>query len=506
MVDWKSSSIQLISGVVGSSLFLFGVTTFYADYVQKPQIKIDTFPVPISYDRFDNGTYRFIYSIEVGIRNDGNTPATDVLLKFSGGNPVKHESVSAFSQENFTKEPAESGVFAWNISRLSGGATFTIIYAASSHYEENSIYFPDLDIEPGTSIVLGAVRGLETDAESETVFLNNYSRIFYYSIPDYTISFASDQGTKVVGGVPFGDSASRAVATLNTTLSPFLPLILLSAVSAAIFFMPRISDIIRRRRHGNVQIKMFISLLSEVKIVHDTLREDVNSKRIFPCKLWGSVSSDVKRELFDNYDDYNRINRFYEELKIRDTLLSANSDTFRFSNKELLQISDELLRKIRWARYQVIHFSVPVAKTVFSAVAMVFAQLMILLFLPSLLLNVVSNGIMAITILSITFIAVAVFVYALLEIILGTRSTFYKSKRSHFMLNLRRTMKIRLFVLCLIIVAVPSFFGLILGFPELPNLLDPLSSSTIIAILQIAAVFLLVLYASRKIKKSIVAL
>jgi hypothetical protein len=253
---------------------------------------------------------------------------------------------------------------------------------------------------------------------------------------------------------------------------------------------------------------MFISLLSEVKIVHDTLREDVNSKRIFPCKLWGSVSSDVKRELFDNYDDYNRINRFYEELKIRDTLLSANSDTFRFSNKELLQISDELLRKIRWAKYQVIHFSVPVAKTVFSAVAMVFAQLMILLFLPS-LLNDVSSGIMAImaiTILSITFIAVAVFAYALLEIILGTRSTFYKSKRSHFMLNLPRTMKIRLFVLCLIIVAVPSFFGLTLGFPELPNLLDPLSSSTIIAILQIAAVFLLVLYASRKIKKSIVAL
>jgi hypothetical protein len=499
VVDWKSSSIQLISTIAGSSLFLFGVTTFYTDYLQKPQIEVN-FSEPGCYNVQINSTSTLILCrVQTNIINVGNAAATGVLLTFElldlpfvHSYVIEYEPIPTFStvldassEENFTWKRAESNLLSWEIPRLAPGSTFEMHVVIRSA-DPNVVL---------TSSPCGSA-----------LFSADMQQSFDSLCPSYKISTASDQGTKIAYGYTAPDDYSRNITLFMDVIPSFTPLIALSAVSAVIIFMPRISDIIRRRRHGNEQIKMFISLLSEVKMVHDTLREDVNSKRIFPCKLWGSASSDVKRELFDNYDDYNSVNSFYEVLEIRNSLLAANSDAFSFSNRELLQISDDILRKIRWAKYEAIHFSVPIALTIFGALAVFAAELVILILsspddVQDFLVDVLRYQGIPVILYSVMMIAGAVIASALLGKILNIQSIFSKRKGNRFKLTLSRTMKIRLFVLSLILGGLPVLFIQLSREGFFFASWEFVYSLLLFGIIEIVAMFLLVIYAARKIKK-----
>lgn len=81
MVDWKSSGIPLISSILGSFV-LFGVSTFYEDYVKEAQIVVDTYSSgPRIFEDLNRTLMYRVYEIDAGIQNLGNSPATELILK-----------------------------------------------------------------------------------------------------------------------------------------------------------------------------------------------------------------------------------------------------------------------------------------------------------------------------------------------------------------------------------------------------------------------------------------
>jgi hypothetical protein len=544
VVDWKSSGTQLISGIVGSSLFLFGITTFYTDYLQKPRVEINTIAGPIYpnmstvYDALSNeGIFQegnetsiiieLKYDIQANIKNAGNTPATDVIMTCllqHNHDYIVTDKPLATSEENFTKILEEPKLVTWEMPRLAAGSTF--IMHVNVTQSISSDYFAEKVVElqqsqPGYNFV--------PEAEAQILLSqpgnNLEDAVWGFFSPSYNISAAANQGTEVKSArsqtfslgsyttLDFDSVLSEQLANISAQISAYAPLIALTAVSASIIFMPRISDIIKRRRVERDRVKMVSAVYSEIKIVRDALSEDINSKRIFPCKVWYSASSDLKRQVFDNYADYKSINDFYEELEIRDSLFAANSDAFRINNKELLQKSDDILRKIRWAKYLMIHFSVPLAITTLGSLAVIFGELLVVISLQGLTELLTMGEPTLISILQITNIVIltisgTVITFAVLEKILNIQSIFSKSDGNQFKLTLPRAMQIRLFGLCFILGIVPGLLGVSLSLYITILMRDSQSVGNILSIAigvvpQIVAMFLLVSYAARKIKKSV---
>jgi hypothetical protein len=485
VVDWKSSATQLISGIVGSSLFLFGLTTFYTDYLQKPRVEISAevdLLDPSDRDFLDylsqgeNETKRFTgslankselkYEIQADIVNLGNTPATEVRVTYAllddrlreEDNYIDAHNPLVFSQENFTTIFEHPKRVIWEIPRLAAGSTFFMNVNVTQNFTGSLM--PDQLFErfPGQFSKELTSRGNELEAFQ--VLESFYS-------PNYYISVAADHGTTLRDFGSFTNSEElneQLLSDINAAIFANAPLIFLSVVSVLIILIPQISIVIKHRRVKNEQAKMVSAVHSEIKMVHDAVEEDMSSKKIFPCKVWHSAPSDLKRQTFDNYDDYTSINNFYEELEIRDSLLTAKSEAFRIDNKELLQISDDILRKINWVKYRMIHFSVPIARTALSALAVAFSEYVIF----NLVAELTPRGLpqWAPILLLTMAITGAVIAFALLARILNIQSIFSKRDNNRFKLVLPRDKKIRLIVLCLIAGGIFPLVLTILVFTE----------------------------------------
>jgi hypothetical protein len=499
VVDWKSSGTQLISGIVGSSLFLFGVTTFYTDYLQRPQLFIDTGTDFISHtpsDVFNMSTKEteLKYTILARVSNHGNTPAKEVLVTCfldDNDNYIVSGKPLAESEEEFNETREEPKLVAWEMSRLATDSTFTIRVNVTQTFQPNHV---------------------PTDLLSSNLDNGTIQRY----APSFKISAAADQGTqvKIQGETP--DVLSVQLANIRGGISNFAPLIVLSAISVTIIYIPRISDTVRNRRIGNERVKMISEVHDEIKMVHDTLLRDMNSKRIFPYKPWYSASPDIKHQIFDNYDDLNKINIFYEELEIRDSLLAANSDVFMVNNEELFHLSDEILRKIPWSRYLVIHFSVPMAMTIFSALAVLGGEILLYLLIPIYLspqiFQLISDYlIVEVTRYSIMTVIGTLIALPLLRKILNIKSVFPKleytisfSRSTSNQFRLTSYMKIRLILIALVMGTQASLF-IFLATYSLSYYLDDPYITLIGVVLQILTTFLYVREAAGKLKKSIIS-
>lgn len=84
MVDLKTSGIQIVSTVIGSSLLLFAITTFYSDFLNKPNVSARIVPNI-------NGS-----SIE--LTNNGRVPATNLILTVES--PADIAGYEIFTTEN----------------------------------------------------------------------------------------------------------------------------------------------------------------------------------------------------------------------------------------------------------------------------------------------------------------------------------------------------------------------------------------------------------------------
>jgi hypothetical protein len=487
MVDWKSSSIQLIATLAGSSVFLFGVTTIYTDYFQQPQIFIDTtadfIPHSPIVDVPNNSTKgaELKYTVRAIIENHGNTPAEDVVVTCLLEDVyIVTDKPLAWSEEDFNETRKEPNLVTWEMSRLADGSTFEIAVNVTRSFQPNQV--------PEALLV--------SNLDNETI--QQYE-------PSFKISAAADQGTEVRYHGERNDYVSTLLTKIRGGISTFAPLIALSAVSVIIIYIPRISDIVKRRRIGNEHIKMISRIRNEVEMVRDIVKHG-NSKQILPYKNWYSESSDTLHQIFDNYDDYNKINNFYELIKLRNVDLAANSpDLVMKDNNDLSEISDEILTKIAWSKYLVIHYSVPIAMTIFSAIAVLGGELIMIQLIHiyfEQLTQEIDRHIHDVSQFLLLTITGAIIVFPLLQKILNTHSVFSKSKSSLFKMTLR--MNIGVFVVSLIIGAQASIFLFLAG-NVLTFYLEDVYITPICGTMVILTTFGCVMIAARELNRSILS-
>src|SRR5215208_3694628 len=86
MVDLKASGIQIVSSIIGSSLLLFAITTFYSDFFNKPNVGARIVPNI-------NGT-------SVELTNNGRVSATNLILTVES--PANIADYKIFTTENRT--------------------------------------------------------------------------------------------------------------------------------------------------------------------------------------------------------------------------------------------------------------------------------------------------------------------------------------------------------------------------------------------------------------------
>jgi hypothetical protein len=88
VADLKASGIQIVSSIIGSSLLLFAITTFYSDYVNKPDIRARVVP---------NGN-----AASIELTNNGRVPATNLILIVKSSLNIADSKI--FATENWTKK------------------------------------------------------------------------------------------------------------------------------------------------------------------------------------------------------------------------------------------------------------------------------------------------------------------------------------------------------------------------------------------------------------------
>jgi hypothetical protein len=86
MVNLRISDFQVVTSIISSGLIVFAITTFYSDFINKPDIHIN----PLI-----DGNWS---SIE--LRNNGMAPATHVLLTLEV--PAENIIQRIFTTENWT--------------------------------------------------------------------------------------------------------------------------------------------------------------------------------------------------------------------------------------------------------------------------------------------------------------------------------------------------------------------------------------------------------------------
>ena len=80
------------------------------------------------------------------------------------------------------------------------------------------------------------------------------------------------------------------------------------------------------------------------KIFH-IFNKDIASRRIISYDLWDSIPEIEKRKIFNNYNDYKKINEFYNEAKNRDNsfFYDIDDETLQVYNDRILNLSSDLI-------------------------------------------------------------------------------------------------------------------------------------------------------------------
>jgi hypothetical protein len=275
MVDWGTSSFQIITGVIGSGVLLFILNTANTDFNQ-PHIRIE-------------GSNPSENQSRTVVANDGRSAATNVRLTliFFDNDGQTTNTITDFARltktENFTLIQEDQRTLIGNVPRLTRGAWISILTNTS----RPATYVASATYDQGT--IVGASEKI-TSAQKDNPFFV-ISRDF----------------------IPFSSQIIMILLVISTI---FL------LVSLLLYLYKRI------RRLMTDDISEFISKVkNEIVNIRDTLQNDIQSKSIFSSELWTSADNNYKSKIFDNYDDYRRLDAFYTELKQRHEKLLNNPAT-----------------------------------------------------------------------------------------------------------------------------------------------------------------------------------
>ncbi|MBV9177825.1 MAG: hypothetical protein JO297_12385, partial [Nitrososphaeraceae archaeon] len=324
MANWSASIFQILTSFIGSGLILFVVTYLVSDFNQ-PHINLHVDQSVIADNQITS---------KIVATNDGRVVATHVLLTafYPAHNIVSYNS--PFHNENMTLIHQEPSVLIAKIDRLAKDATIAINIMATKM--------------------------------NKGLGFNN----------SYIVSASYDQGSNTI-------SNTRSPADIPTYLPTRIQIVVFASAFSAVFFIiayyyKRIKNLVRNLGRATY----VLSIIREIDSIQNEIKNDITSKRIFTIKnlvrnlgrstyvlsiireiasIQNEIKNDItskdnqsRRQIFSNYEDYNKIDEFYVELKKRDSFLSQkniSSDLIKKWNRCCVWLAVQSLRNIDWVRY-----------------------------------------------------------------------------------------------------------------------------------------------------------
>jgi hypothetical protein len=167
----------------------------------------------------------------------------------------------------------------------------------------------------------------------------------------YIVSASYDQGSNTISNIN-----SPLLNVDNSTLVPNrIRELVFASILSAIFFVialsyKRIKNFIKSLGRPTY----ILSVIREMASIQNELKNDIISKRIFTSETWESKDDQIRRQIFSNYEDYNKVDEFYIELKKRDSVLSQKNishNLIKKYNRSCLWLATYVLGNIDWTRY-----------------------------------------------------------------------------------------------------------------------------------------------------------
>ena len=300
MVNWGPSLFQILGPLIGSGLTLFVVTNLVSDFNQ-PHINIY---VDESTVRDNQLTSKILAT------NDGRIAATHVLLTvlYPAAHIVNYSS--PFHSENMTMLQQEPSLMVAKIGRLAKDSTIAINIVVAAKTNKGSGF-------------------------------NN----------SYIVSASYDQGSNIISntGTAFLNVNNPAIVPSRVQVYVF------ASALAVIFFIIALSHNRIKNFVTNLGRSTYVlSIIREFASIQNELKNDIISKRIFTSEIWESKDNQIRRQIFGNYEDYNKIDEFYIGLKKRDSVLSEKNignELIEKCNKSCLWLAIHGLKNIDWTRY-----------------------------------------------------------------------------------------------------------------------------------------------------------
>ena len=301
MAGWSSSIFQIVTSLVGSGFIIFVVTNLVSDFNQ-PHINLQVDQSVIGDNQITS---------KILATNDGRVAATHVLLTafYPAANIVNYSS--PFHSENMTLIQQKPTLLLAKIDRL--------------HNQDPTI---------AINIVTARV--------NKGLGFNNNS---------YIVSASYDQGSNTISNIN-----SPLLNVDNSTLVPNrIRELVFASILSAIFFVialsyKRIKNFIKSLGRPTY----ILSVIREMASIQNELKNDIISKRIFTSETWESKDDRTRRQIFSNYEDYNKVDEFYIELKKRDSVLSQKNishNLIKKYNRSCLWLATYVLGNIDWTRY-----------------------------------------------------------------------------------------------------------------------------------------------------------
>ena len=288
-------------------------------------------------------------SAEISIANDGNIPATHIILTLQ--TPENITKVTIFSTENITKVTnSNSRTLQFSVPRLVQGSGSVVKLVTRLFANPNTPY-------PNYTIYATYDQG-----SIKTIFQKPLT------LGEQFVVFWSRYGLAVsliVGGIAFLFVPFMLTYTPLASYSNYL----------SFYFYTRPKRLIRRivRRSPKLEFRrsdyvkriddrdfLVYYILTEMRSVRRTLGNDLTSADLFlnvwNPEFWTGDRNQVlkinmrRRRVIGNVSDYIYIDDFYTALTKRKS--SIHADDIYTHNKECLQLVEIALKNIDWTKYQ----------------------------------------------------------------------------------------------------------------------------------------------------------
>ena len=325
MDNWKGTLLQIIGVLLGSSLVLGLVNNFISTWNQ-PDINIS---VNSHSNDFSYPTYLFrnLYLSEpeyidiqlmTDIRNVGISPATGLYinLKFPQLNLIDYDIISSedVARDDLTYTTKEMEM---NLTKLGSGgnifinSTFRIYNSSSSFNNYYNALENEIVYESNCEITV-------TDEKKTEKFKCRETQLFQSTLykPEY----------------------------------PVLIFLGLTVLFVYIYSTQKIKNYKLNKRNSD-----FVALVKDdISRVFHIFNNDIISRKIFSYNWWYLIPEDEKRHIFNNYNDYKKINQLYTEMKNRDNAFSyeVDEETLSVYNSRILNLATDL-RNIQWDGYYI---------------------------------------------------------------------------------------------------------------------------------------------------------